>query len=826
MRRFFTLVALLLFALPAGLSVIGCRTDVGAYCNNAGFGPKTSDIYAVRLPASQAAVGISLAYGQIGQITTPVATNCKGSTLSTGAATFGSSNLNLVDVSTTGQICGGSWNRFSAGGIPDFTICTPSPTAGTATVTATIGGVVSNPVTVYVHPQISTISIPDPTGCVASGKQPDGNVTLASQTQVFDQDGTLIPSQGNSNQVGTVTYTPVTPSIVTINNTSVNVAANGSQDTTTPNGTATANQPGGTVISATIAGTGNNSAGTSSAAGYFYTCPPQSISMTLPNSSNAATNPSGAVTITAGNPQTLNTVFSDTVNDTTIVPIAGSAPDYTSTQPQQISVAAAGTVSSSFPATATITGICQPGQATTTTDTSTSASTAGTGNNCNPTPINKLGVFGTGLPITANPIYVKSTGVASTLLWAASPNSVVFTPFDLSQGTAGAPVRLPYTPNSMVLDPTGANLYFGSYRELMIYTANTNTLTKEDTTVPGVVLAVSPTNNQVVIADQLRKVIYLYTPSVTTPATTTGGQPSTTAASVISNAGLGNHAVFSPDGKNVYIIGPDTLYVHNAVSGWSTYPLTAPNPTASCTYDNNNLNPFCSPDITVTVPSVAVFTSGPSTQARSFCPDTTTAPTTYNPIADTVAGASIDHLAATLDGDHILGANATTLFDIQHTPSSTSDTSDLVAPIGACPGIATPAGPLTFQTSLQQLALTGITPTQINGVYTSPDSTKAFVTYTAAAGTGVLPVYVPSATLNTPGQLSNVQLTSGAQSPLTGVFSPDDLSFFVSTTGDNLIHVINNTNLTDTQQLNPQLVDTTGQAVPAQFLAAKPRPTT
>ena len=821
MQRFFTLVALLLFALPLGLSTTGCVTNVAAYCNNAGYGPKTTDIYSVRIPASQANVGISLAYGQFAQISAPTATNCKGTTLSTGAATYGSQNLQLADVSPTGSVCAGTWNRTSPGGVPDFTICTPPTVAANSTiVTASIGGVVSNPVTVYVHPPISAISINQPSICVSSQT---AGPNLANQTQVFGTDGALIDTglNGTTNVVGTITYVAQTPSIVTINNTSVNTQAGIALGV---NGTTIANQPGGTVVTATVAGTSANSVGTSSAAGYFYTCPPKSINLEL-TGSDGSSSANGPVTVTAGNPQTIVTTITDT-NGLPITPISGSGPDFTSTQPQQVSVAAGGQVTTRFPGTATITGICQPGTATTSSTASASSASTATGLSCNPTPLNQLGTFGTGLPIVANPITVVSPGINNTLLWAASPNSQQFTPFDLSLGTSGSPILLPYPPNSMVLDPTGTSLYFGSYREIMIYSAATNSPGAQDTTVPGVVLAVSPANNQVVIADQKRQVIYLYTPA--TSSTSAAGQTSTTASSVISTGGLATHAQYSPDGKNVYVIGPNTLYVHNIVSGWSQYPLTSANPTTSCALDNTNSNPFCSPDVAITVPSVAVFLSGAPVTARSFCPDTTTTPVTYNPLAETVTGNSADHLAATFDGAHILGANTTELFDVQHSPSSSTDTSRLIAPTGPCPNSLDGPGPgaLAIQTTLQQLALTGITPTQIDQVLTSPDSSKAFITYMAANGSGLLPVYTPSATAGAAGTLANVQLSSGAVDPLAGVFSPDSSLFFVSTSGDNLIHEINTGTLTDTLTLNPQLTNSSGQAVPAQFLVSKPRPTT
>jgi hypothetical protein len=822
MRRFFTLAALLLFALPVGLSVTGCVTNVSAFCNNAGYGAKLTDIYAVRLPAGQSAEGISLAWGQSAQIGTAAATNCRGSSLSTGAATYGTPDHVNADISPTGLICAGAWNRNSQGGIPDFTICTPSDVSKAVQVTATVGGVTSNPVTVYVHPPISAVTFTAPTDCISSGTVTASNY-FVNQTTVFDQDGAVIPSAsaGAGNVVGTIVYQPETTAIVSINNTNVPTSTTSSGTTTTTygDGTATANQPGGSVITATVGGGGNNAPGTTSTAGYFYTCPPVSAALTLAASTNASTSTGTVIPITAGNPQTLTVTLEDK-NGVSIIPTTGSSLDYTSSSPQQISVSTAGLVSSTLPGAATITGICQPGTGTSSTSTSSSSTSTATGQSCNPTPLNELGNFGTGLPITANPLQVSSPGNDNTYLWAASPDSQQFTPFDLSLSTGGSPTLLPYKPNSMILDPTGNNLYFGSYRELMVYSATNNALVTQDTTVPGVVLAVSPSNNQVVIADQLRQVIYLYT-----PARQASGSTSTTAASVITTGGVATHAVYSPDGKNVYVIGPNTLYVHNIASGWSQYPLTSANAMTSCKLDNTNTDPFCSPDVAITVPSVAVFMTGNPVTARSFCPDTTTSPVTYNPLAATVTGDAADHLVATFDGDHILGASTTTLYDIEHSP--TGATSRLVAPVGACPGVvANTAGTLAIQTTLRQIALTGITPTQIDQVLTSPDSSRAFVTYTAANASGLLPMYIPSSVAGGTGALSNLQLAGGAVAPIAGAFSADSTTFFVSTSGDDLIHEITTATGKDTLELNPQLTDpSTGASVPAQFVATKAKAT-
>jgi WD40 repeat protein len=81
---------------------------------------------------------------------------------------------------------------------------------------------------------------------------------------------------------------------------------------------------------------------------------------------------------------------------------------------------------------------------------------------------------------------------------------------------------------------------------------------------------------------------------------------------------------------------------------------------------------------------------------------------------------------------------------------------------------------------------------------------------------------------------------STVTAPVAGAFSPDDQYFFVSTSGDNMIHYINVPTLTDKQQISPNLpacssstdlgcTNTTvpaGDPVPATAIAVKPRSTT
>jgi hypothetical protein len=811
MRRFLALVVLLASSLPVGFSIAGCGHNPNNYCikNGHAYGVTTSQIvYATMQPET---TGVSLSWGQTGTVGTPQAYNCNGDTESVAHWTYASSNLQLADISPSGQICAGTWNRNSPGGVSNFTICTPPSGAtlssfagcaaancGTVQITATGGAVTTNPVNVYIHPPITSITIPSQNACVSQGQTlldaKGATLPLLAETTVQGPGGatlcspTTVSCASPAANVGTITYTPVTSNVVTINNTTNPTNANPVTGTTTtpsnPNGVATANLPGSTVINANVASV-------TSAAGFFSTCPPASISLSINGSTSATVNPSS--------PQTIVTKATDTNGKT----ITGLTLDYASTEPQNLAVSAAGQITATFPSHATVTGICSPPT-------------------CNPAPINLIGTLGNGMPVVGNTLTVNSPGRSSNQIWMASSQSPYFSEVDLTTGGAAAPVRLPFTPNSMIMDQAGDTLYFGSYHELMIVTTNNNSISKEVSGVPGVVLAVDPAGSNVVVNDQLRQVIYLY---------------NTSSGTYTSVAGVANHAQFSPDSATVYITGQDpatgqnTLFVHNANTGWTNYPLTN-QPTYSCPLEaagtaavpayNPNWDPYCGAGLTITVPSVATFLSGTTTAARSFCPNSNSTPPYYPPAGD--VGVTTSKLTSTADGNHILGADGTNFSDIwiTHTDPTTNAAAAGV-PTGACPAYTTT--PLTLTTSFNQQALP-VAASEIDQVVSSPDSTLAFVTYNGTSASGLLPYYQPSATTGSFGTLATVQLSSGAQAPLAGIFAPDGSIFFASTSGDNLVHMVNTTTLTDTKTIDPKLTDGSAKPVPAQFLAVKSRSTT
>ncbi|MGI4756651.1 MAG: hypothetical protein ACRYGF_07365, partial [Janthinobacterium lividum] len=132
-------------------------------------------------------------------------------------------------------------------------------------------------------------------------------------------------------------------------------------------------------------------------------------------------------------------------------------------------------------------------------------------------------------------------------------------------------------------------------------------------------------------------------------------------------------------------------------------------------------------------------------------------------------------------------------------------------PSGDCPESGNPP---TFGTAVNTAALTGVVTPNVTGIVTASDSSIAFTTYlpaTNAASTGaVLPAYKPAAA--GAGTVQAVKLAAGATAPVTGVFSSDNTFFFTGTSGDNQVHLITRSTLTDTSQIAPKLPSNSGAA--------------
>ncbi len=786
MRRFVTLLVLLLFSIPFGVSISGCsKTVAPIFCNGGDSGPTTGQATTITL--NPIVYGVSLNFAEIGQVNTPSATDCKGQGASIGNYVYGTTDMTIADVQpTTGRLCGGTWNRNSGGGIPDYTFCTPTNKAGTAYISASADGVTSNPLPIFIHPVVTSIVLggpsancaTDPTtaccplttgnpvtappyvanSCVSQG------TTAQLVARIFA--GTGANQTNISCQVGHLQYTSQGATSLT----SVSPVVSIDQ-----NGVATANQPGSVLISANIADA-------ASSAGFFSTCPPVSITLSAPGTT---TNP---VVVNQNNPQPLLATAVDQNN----VTLTGLELSYVSTAPTTIP--ANSTVTPSLAGAASITAICQPP-------------------GCNSSAYNQIGLFGNGKPITSNAVNISSPGTNSTVLYMASTQSLYVESRDFTQPSMASPFLLPYLPNSMVMTQDGSTIYMGSSTALMVLTAvNTLSLSRSDITSPGTVLAVSPDGSLLVVSDPVKQ--------ITTLESSSGGVVST-------YGGVGTHAAFAPDNQTVYITAGNQLLVYSNYTGWTnnTPATTTGTPVT---------------DVTVTVTGDGAYFAGPTTTARGYCASSTattvggvtTEVNSFYPPADS-SPAITDRIAATNDGLHILGATVTpapTLSDLLVKIPSSNNTK---APVSiACPtgtqtttvgGVTTGiTGGLTFSNTLATTLLGPVTATAITGVLPTSDSTLAFITYTGSGG--VLPAYAP---INSgPGTTTYIKLSGTAIAPVAGVISADNTTFYTGTTGDNLVHLINRSTLTDSSTLAPTLANPSGAIVPVNLLVQKPRRTT
>jgi hypothetical protein len=769
MRRFVTLAVLFLFSIPFGVSISGCaKTAAPVFCNGGDSGVTTGQVTTITL--APIVYGISLNYAEIGQIGTPSASDCKGSTASAGSYTYGTTDMTIADVQpSSGRICGGTWNRNSGGGIPDYTYCIPTNKSGTAYISASAAGVTSNPLPIFIHPVVTSIVLGGPssncatdptTACCplatvgAVTAQPYLATSCLSQgttaqlvARVFAGSGT---NQTNiSCQAGHLQYTVQGAASTT------NISPVVSID---QNGVATANQPGSVLITANVADA-------ASSAGFISTCPPTSITLTTPG---ATTNP---VVVNENNPQALQV----TAVDQNKVSLTGLSLEYVSTSPTTIPAGANGSLTPALAGAASIAAICQPPE-------------------CNSAAYSQIGLFGNGKPITSNSVNITTPGTNSTVLYMASTQSLYMEARDFTQPGAGAPLLLPFQPNSMLISNDGANIYMGSSTALMVVTAvNTLSLSRTDIDSPGVVLAVSPDDGEIVISDPIKQ--------ITTIESTSGSVVST-------YGGVATHAEFTPDDQTVYITAGNQLLIYSNYTGWT-----------SITPATSGGTPVT--DVAITVPGVGAYFAGPVTTARGYCPiSTSTGPTTesnvFYPPADS-SPATTDRIAATNDGLHILGANMS--------PAPTLSDLHVTIPFGACPAV----GGLAFSNTLSTTLLSQVTATTINGVAPSitgvlptSDSTIAFVTYDGAGG--VLPAYAPAA--SGPGSLTYIKLSGTAIAPIAGVISADNTTVYVGTSGDDLVHLINRGTLSDSSTLAPNLTGPTGAPVPINLLAQKPRRTT
>ncbi len=809
MKRLFSLCLLLLCSLPVGVSISGCGVNASNYCPAPNNFTKISQVYQIVLQPTNSTV--SLAYGQTRILASPTAENCIGNTVGVASYSYGSTNPSLLDVSPGGVLCAGTWNRNSGGGIQNYTVCTPpsnatingllgsasAPNYGNlyALITAAAGPVTSNAVQIFVHPPVTSVASYQGTSTGSCSSSVSCGTSSSTIVPACLSQGTTVPycsvvcngATDITAAVGNITYAGNNTSVVSFAANTVNQQQ----------GIATANQPGSTVVTATISLVSSN-------AGSFSTCPPAAININVNGSDSVTVNPNNNQQISLG-----TSTSGEQILDTRGVPFTSlTGLTYTSTNPSTLTVSTTGLISPKFASNGDIYAACLPP-------------------GCNPSEVNQIGQpapsdgqdiqTGNGLPIISNPLRVVAPGAVSSILYMVNFSNPSLAILNNNGSIVTQPIQLPYTPNSAVVSQDGSRLYLGSSTELMVLNTATNAIVAVNRNVPGKVLAVSPDGSTAVIFNNVinngvpNNAIYLYNTSAgtfTSPYT-----------------GPALRAQFTPDNQTVYIAtGTTSGIVYNKFTGWATYAL-----------------PGGASDVAVVTPAVGAFFAGTSTTALGYCPNIIAAPPIYFPIAANVA-ANTSVINSSNDGEHVFGANdaaGLTFSDIQTDVPSGAN--------GLCPLADTG---LTIPTNLTQYSDGSITGATLTGVDSTsatfnltnptPNTTyTAFVTYTDASSSAPakLPVYQLTSGAGGSAQFALIPLATTSAgtptAPTSGAVSPDGKTFFVTTSGDNLLHFITipqpSTTAPPTQlpsdngaPVPTNLVDANGSPVPADLVLIRP----
>lgn len=657
------------------------------------------------------------------QVFTATARNLRNEIV-TERFTFQSSNPAVLTIASNGTACAGTWNSLTA---PQ--VCTPGPT-GVAQVTATARGVVSPPVTVYVHQHITNIIIQKVPGqpgtlsnsCLSKGA-PSGPESQLYEALAFNGGADI------TSTVGPFSWQAVNPSFAKLSAPPVNAPLNRQ--------IVKAGDPGATSFFASVSGINSQPV-------QFTTCPVQSISL------NAVGNPARSFVVNTGTTTTLDATVTDSIGMTlTAVPLT-----WTSSNP--ISVSAAGSN------TSTVFGSVGTASAAAVGASAVIAS-------CTPPSCN--GGLRPSLPIypqdavtftvnsnnaPASPIVYATTTACATANPTNAACGTALVPITRSSTTstfsAGAPVALPSSPNSIVFDPKGTNAFLGinssnfGQSELMVFNGSS---ISSSTLAAGKVLAVSPDSTLAVVSDTADTPNHVFV----------FNNSSKTAASFLINGATA--AAFSPDSLKAYIVAGSTLYVYSKVDAFHSIGLGA-----------------AANDVAFFPQGAFAFLAGGSSSA------VTVRHTCDNTLADTVGTSSTPSMIRALP-------DATTILALEPPLVEYISASPPPAPgwEGCAPGITDSV------TSSFNLGQGNFTARQF--LISSNGATGYIVGDTAGPNPAPLPSIIK---FDIPTQASSLISLVGGATPLSASLGPAGNLLFVGAT-DGAVHVIDTSDNTDTQQV-------------------------
>jgi len=469
---------------------------------------------------------------EVGKFATLIAAarDARGNNLSE-PFTYQSSNPSVVTVADNGIACAGTWDSLTSP-----VICTPGST-GTADITAVANGVVSPPVTVYVHQHVTRVVIqPVP------GQPPTLSPTcLTRDANHSGPESMLFEALAYAGTSGT---NDITATVGQFNWGSTTAAgqSSGSASVTlsSPGPSAPLNQevataaiPGVSTIYATVGGVTSQPLP-------FTTCLVQSISLDVFGSPPSDT----SFLLSSGSTATVNA----TVTDSLGMNITGVPLTWTSSYPRAVNAAGAAG-SSVFGGVGTVTG-SMVGHASVTASCTPPSCNGGVSPSLPIYPTDALTFQVTSTSASPTPtVYTTTTACAGTTLACTTRL------FTLTQGasgtfTVGSAVNLPVTPNSFVTGKAAGLSYLGvdstaagfSNQGVMVFSGSS---VSQAAGVFGRVLAISPDSSTAIFSDTVDS------PNRVIICRGCGGNGRIVIPVFLSNA---TAAAFSPDGLKAYVV--------------------------------------------------------------------------------------------------------------------------------------------------------------------------------------------------------------------------------------------------------------------------------
>jgi hypothetical protein len=351
--------------------------------------------------------------------------------------TYQSSNPAVLNISPNGLACAGTWDT-------SFAICSPGQT-GTVQVSATSGSATSAAATVFVHPQVTAITI----AAVTNPSTPcfSLNNTQKVQATVFSNGTDITP------EVGPIAWQATDTTVARISTIAVGLQQGQAQ--------LTASVPGLTHVFASASGINSQSLN-------FETCPVQTISLTQLNSTNTSSQ------VAKGTSLQIKATVTDSLGNTITLP-AGTLTWISSNN--VVAPVSSGTVTTPNPGGAGISASCDPPTC-----------------NINLSPVFSANVFAvtvTGTPGSST-VYATSSDCQSGCVTSIVP---------IANNVAGTAVTLPSPPDSLLVSPKGDSIYLGSALGLIVFTPANNTIAGTANGVVGKVIAVSPDGTRVVVSN-------------------------------------------------------------------------------------------------------------------------------------------------------------------------------------------------------------------------------------------------------------------------------------------------------------------------------------